>query len=78
NTNDIKDQGAKFLADALRNNKALIELSMADNHIGDEGAQVLRDALRNNTTIVKLQLFQSNQISAALRKRLETEEKRLH
>ncbi|CAF4596236.1 unnamed protein product [Rotaria socialis] len=78
NTNDIKDQGAQALADALRNNKALTELYMADNRIGDPGAQALRDALRNNTTIVKLQLFQSNQISATLRKKLETEEQRLH
>ncbi|CAF1487196.1 unnamed protein product, partial [Rotaria sp. Silwood1] len=78
NTNEIKDQGAQFLADVLRNNMALAELSIADNHIGDAGAQILRDVLRNNTTIQKLNLFQNNKISAALRKQLEKEEKRLY
>uniref|UniRef100_A0A2A4K285 Leucine-rich repeat-containing protein 71 n=1 Tax=Heliothis virescens TaxID=7102 RepID=A0A2A4K285_HELVI len=45
-SNQITDQGIKYLAEALRTNRHLRYLNVSDNHIGDVGAQYLFDVLQ--------------------------------
>ncbi|CAF3752751.1 unnamed protein product [Rotaria sordida] len=51
NENQIEDEGAKRLADALRHNTTLTILNLKDNQIGHQGAKRLAEALRANTGV---------------------------
>lgn len=52
-SNNITSTVASVLADALRNNTTLEQLSLWDNQVGDIGVIVLSDALRNNSSALK-------------------------
>ena len=54
--NPIGKEGAVRLADALRRNRALKMLDLANCHIGDDGAEALGLALRRNTVLEELRL----------------------
>ncbi|CAM4782216.1 unnamed protein product [Rotaria magnacalcarata] len=54
--NRIKHLGAKYLADALKDNKTLMALDVKRNGIEDEGAEHLANALKYNTTLTTLDL----------------------
>ncbi|CAF1691539.1 unnamed protein product, partial [Adineta ricciae] len=54
--NCIQDEGAEYLADALRINTTLTKLVVDDNFIGNEGVKHFADALRINTTLTTLDL----------------------
>ena len=54
--NDIFDQGAAELADALKLNTNLQSINLANNRIGDKGAQELAEALKLNPTLTTLDL----------------------
>ena len=60
--NEIGTEGAKVLAEALRENDTLTELLLFDNEIGDEGARALAKALEKNDTLTSLDLA-SNSVS---------------
>jgi hypothetical protein len=47
----LGDAGAVAMAEVLKGNPALGELSLADNGIGQEGAAALADALQHNTAL---------------------------
>ena len=49
--NKIDDQGAKYIADMVTDNKTLQVISLANNHIGDKGAQRIANSLVVNTSI---------------------------
>ena len=53
---DIGDEGARCLADALKTNTSLQKLNISWTHIGDEGAQWLADTLKTNTTLQLLHI----------------------
>ena len=54
--NEIGDEGAKDLAEALEKNNTLTRLDVASNSIGAEGAKALAKALEKNTTLIELNL----------------------
>jgi Ran GTPase-activating protein (RanGAP) involved in mRNA processing and transport len=58
--NNIGDDGASKLADALKVNTTLLELDLRWNKIGPDGASKLADALKVNTTLLKLDLWKNN------------------
>ncbi|CAF1332483.1 unnamed protein product [Rotaria sp. Silwood1] len=55
-SNHIRNDGMKYLASALKNNKTLKALYLQWNFIGDLGVQYLADTLQVNTTITTLHL----------------------
>ena len=60
--NQISDEGATALAQAMKGNTTMQELYLGHNQISDEGATALAQALKGNTTLQQLYLG-SNQIS---------------
>ncbi|XP_074079275.1 leucine-rich repeat-containing protein 71 isoform X2 [Macrotis lagotis] len=58
--NNINDQGAKLLGQALSTlrtcNRTLVSLNLGYNHIGDEGAGYIADGLRLNRSLLWLSL----------------------
>jgi hypothetical protein len=46
--NNIGDEGAKMIADALKVNQRLKTMSLIGNIIGDDGAKFIADALKDN------------------------------
>jgi hypothetical protein len=54
--NNIGDDGAKAIADALKVNHSLETLYLNDNNIGDDGAKAIADALKDNKSLDKLDL----------------------
>ena len=60
--NKISDEGAKALAEMLRNNQTLENLSLAGNRIGNDGGETLVASLCDNTTLSKLLLAQVNEV----------------
>ncbi|CAF3531789.1 unnamed protein product [Rotaria socialis] len=54
--NRIKNLGAKYLADALKDNKTLMTLDVKRNGIEVEGVEYLANALKYNTTLTTLDL----------------------
>ena len=58
--NNIGDDGAIALAEALENNTALEELSVGNNIIGDTGATALAEALETNIALKTLWLYSNN------------------
>ena len=62
--NKIGDDGAKAIAEALKENTSVTNLDLSSNAISDEGAKAIAEALKENTTITSLDLDE-NQIGAA-------------
>ncbi|CAE7258667.1 NLRC3 [Symbiodinium sp. CCMP2592] len=60
--NDIGDDGAKVLAEALKINRSVTEISLTRNNIGDDGAQALAGAIAINSSIVKVDLSFNSRI----------------
>jgi len=58
--NNIDDDGAKQIADALKINHSLEELDLSDNNIGDDGVKQLADALKVNHSLEELDLRSNN------------------
>ncbi|CAF1331533.1 unnamed protein product [Adineta steineri] len=58
--NAIGDEGAQFLAEALRNKTTLASLQLTNNQIGAKGAQYLSSILQNNVRLTKLDLRDNN------------------
>ncbi|CAF3774509.1 unnamed protein product [Adineta steineri] len=58
-SNEIKENGIQHLADALRNNTTLIELTLYGIKFGEKGAQHIADSMRHNTTLTTLDLSDS-------------------
>jgi hypothetical protein len=54
--NDIGPDGAKAIAEALKNNNSLTTLDLMNNHIDDAGAQAIAEALKNNNSLTTLYL----------------------
>ena len=67
--NQIGDEGARALADALRTNTSLTELYLQANQIGKEGTLDLAEALRTNTSLTGLSL-EYNQIGDELKQEI--------
>ena len=55
-SNNIGDDGAKAIAEALKVNVVLTELRLGGNTIGNEGAKAIAEALKVNTVLTKLWL----------------------
>jgi Ran GTPase-activating protein (RanGAP) involved in mRNA processing and transport len=54
--NEISDEGASALADALKVNKSVTSIDLSCNEISDEGASALADALKVNTSLTNIDL----------------------
>jgi len=54
--NQIGDEGAATLAEALKHNTSLTTLDLRGNRIGDEGAAMLAEAVQHNTSLTTLNL----------------------
>jgi hypothetical protein len=63
--NQIGNEGARALADALRENTTVRHIFLRENGIGAEGARALVDGLRENATLMAMYL-NGNQISDAV------------
>jgi hypothetical protein len=60
--NELKgDFGAKFLAEALRDNVQLTTLLLKGNGIGDEGLQAIGDMLASNATLQEVRTCEKKQ-----------------
>jgi Ran GTPase-activating protein (RanGAP) involved in mRNA processing and transport len=59
--NNIGAQGAKALAQVLKEKSTVTSINLSFNNIGDEGVKALADALQVNKTLIELNL-QRNQI----------------
>ena len=59
NDNPITDEGAAFLADALKNNHTVEEVYLHYTFVNDRGLQHLLEMLGQNTTLKKLELGNS-------------------
>ena len=46
--NNIGDEGAKYVAEALKVNTSLTEINLYSNHFGAEGKQSLREVWKHN------------------------------
>ena len=63
NHNRIGNDGARYLADALKDNHILLDLWLAYNQIGNDGAQALAEVLTfDNTTLIQLYLYGNSSI----------------
>merc|ERR1711871_537206 len=60
--NNLTDESAIAMSEAMRMNSQLLELNMADNYITDVGAMALADVLRYNTNFHNINL-NGNQIT---------------
>jgi Ran GTPase-activating protein (RanGAP) involved in mRNA processing and transport len=59
--NDIVvDDGAKLIADALKDNKSLESLVLSKNNIGSDGAKMIADALKINKPLTLLDINENN------------------
>jgi hypothetical protein len=58
--NEIGDEGAKAIAEALKVNPVLTELNLWNNSIGPEGAKAIAEALKVNPVLTKLNLEVNN------------------
>ena len=67
--NGIGAEGAKQLAECLRDNTALTSLALWNNGIGAEGATQLAECLRINTALTSLDL-RNNAIGDACKRAL--------
>jgi Ran GTPase-activating protein (RanGAP) involved in mRNA processing and transport len=54
--NSIGDDGAKAIAEALKDNTVLTTLYLGYNSIGDDGAKAIAEALKVNTVLTSLDL----------------------
>lgn len=54
--NEVGADGARALADALKQNTALRELKLEGNNVGIDEAMELADAIKQNSTLQKLDL----------------------
>ena len=54
--NDIGDEGAKAIAEALKVNPVLTTLWLGANSIGADGAKAIAEALKVNPVLTKLDL----------------------
>ena len=59
-SNNIGDDGATALAEALKSNTALATLYLYFNNIGVTGAIALAEVLKNNTALTTLYLTSNN------------------
>ena len=53
---NIGDEGAKYLAEALKVNTYLKKIDLWDNNIGNEGAKYIAEALKVNTSLKEIRL----------------------
>ncbi|CAE7941950.1 NLRC3, partial [Symbiodinium necroappetens] len=56
-SNDIGDEGAKALADALKSNCTVTHVNLEFNMIGGQGAKAFADALKSNCTVTDVNLY---------------------
>ena len=59
-SNNIGDEGAKAIADALKSNTSLTTIDLRGNNIGDEGAKAIAEALKGNTSLTSINLSNNN------------------
>mmetsp|Transcript_17902 Transcript_17902/g.17222 ORF Transcript_17902/g.17222 Transcript_17902/m.17222 type:complete len:158 (-) Transcript_17902:249-722(-) len=55
--NRVGDEGAKALAEVLKCNKSLTNLSLKNNNIKEAGLTVVGSAINSNNTLQKLSIF---------------------
>ncbi|CAF1559186.1 unnamed protein product, partial [Didymodactylos carnosus] len=58
--NNISNEGATSIADALKVNKTLRQLDVSHNNISNEGATSIADALKINTTLTWMSISNNN------------------
>jgi len=58
--NEIGDEGAKAIAEALKVNAVVTTLVLSNNSIGDEGAKAIAEALKVNAVVTTLYLTVNN------------------
>ncbi|KAL1495116.1 hypothetical protein AB1Y20_016983 [Prymnesium parvum] len=61
--NNIRDEGAAHIAEALKTTATLTSLNLGENEIGAEGAAHIAEALKTNATLTSLNL-RGNDIGA--------------
>jgi Ran GTPase-activating protein (RanGAP) involved in mRNA processing and transport len=58
--NEIGDEGAEHLSNALSTNTTLTSIILYKNNIGVKGAEYLSNALSTNTTLTSISLYRNN------------------
>ena len=56
NGNNIGDEGAKAIGEALKVNTSLTKIDLGGNNIGVEGGKAIGEALKVNTSLTKIYL----------------------
>ena len=59
-SNNIGDDGAKDIAEALKTNSTLTSIDLQSNNIGDDGAKDIAEALQINSSITSIKLKYNN------------------
>jgi len=68
----VGDDGARALADALKNKVSLKELHLSGNTVNDDGARALADTLQTNFSLTRLDLYvDDDSVFADINSRLE-------
>lgn len=57
--NQVGDEGVRHLASALRVNRTLLSLALANNKIGDKGATLLAEVLTSHS-LERLGCYETN------------------
>ena len=55
--NNIGDEGAKAIGEALKVDTSLTSMYLLHNNIGDEGGKAIGEALKVNTSLTKINLY---------------------
>ena len=55
--NNIGDEGAKAIGEALKVNTSLTEIYLDGNNIGVEGGKAIGEALKVNTSLTEINLY---------------------
>jgi Ran GTPase-activating protein (RanGAP) involved in mRNA processing and transport len=64
--NNIRAEGARYIAEALKKNKCLFKLHIGANNIRRDGAKAVADCLKVNTALIDLSL-KANSIKGILK-----------
>ena len=59
--NDIKCEGAVYIAEAIKNNKNILEIYLYNNNILDDGHTAILEAYKENKSLESIELSSKHQ-----------------
>ena len=59
--NDIKCEGAVYIAEAIKNNKNILEINLCNNRVLDSGHVAILEACKENKSLQSIELTSKHQ-----------------